>query len=141
MRYVLDILPEPVKKTRFFVRNGRVCTYNPSKPYENKIKKILISKYGNIQPIYSAVSISLSFYLPPGNSVSKRKKSLMLERKIHHIKKPDLDNLAYSVINACKGILYKDDSQIIFSIYTKSYSIQPRIEINIQEYISEQSND
>jgi len=41
----------------------------------------------------------------------------------HHIKKPDLDNLAKSVKDALQGLIYKTDSQIVELILRKRYEL------------------
>lgn len=52
---------------------------------------------------------------------------------IKHISKPDLDNLAYLVTNAMKGIIYQDDSQIVEKYERKQYGLDPRIVIEIRD--------
>jgi Holliday junction resolvase RusA-like endonuclease len=50
-------------------------------------------------------------------------------------KKPDLDNLAKSVLDALNGVIYQDDSQIVSLHMTKVYSQYPGIDLLIREQI------
>lgn len=59
-----------------------------------------------------AVSLSMRFVLP-------RPKSL--RNTVLHVKKPDLDKLTRAVMDALKGILYKDDSCVISITSEKHY--------------------
>jgi Holliday junction resolvase RusA-like endonuclease len=57
---------------------------------------------------------------------------------IKHITRPDVDNLAYIVTNAMKGIIYKDDSQIVEKHERKQYGIDPRLVVEIRDLNVEQ---
>ena len=138
--YVIKVVPEPQKKTRFANRGGRIFTYNPSAKYEEsirkEIKKTIIEYNSSITPIEAPVFLRINLFLPIPKSTPKKKKMEMLSKRIHHIKKPDVDNLAYPIVNALKGILYKDDSQIVELHASKFYSETPHVEIyikNLQE--------
>lgn len=60
------------------------------------------------------VAIQVDFYLARPKSLPKRVR--------HHTKKPDLDKLARSVKDALKGVIWKDDSQVVRLIAHKSYA-------------------
>ena len=60
--------------------------------------------------------MSLSFYL-------KRPKSLPKKVK-HHIKKPDLDNLAKAVKDALEGICFLRDQQVVSMDLKKEYATE-----------------
>lgn len=57
----------------------------------------------------------------------------MKNRETAHIKKPDLDNMAKSVLDALNGLAYIDDSQIYSLTLFKTYSEQPRTELMLEE--------
>ncbi len=51
-----------------------------------------------------------------------------------HIKKPDVDNLAKSVLDGMNKIVYDDDSQIIVLLTSKEYAMEdekPRTVVSI----------
>lgn len=59
------------------------------------------------------IAMNLEFFFPKPKSYSKKVKA--------HITKPDVDNLAKSVIDSLEGIIYKGDQQIVECIIKKSY--------------------
>jgi Holliday junction resolvase RusA-like endonuclease len=71
--------------------------------------------------------------MPIPKSASKKAKTAMKNRETAHIKKPDLDNMAKSVLDALNGLAYIDDSQIYSLTLFKTYSEQPRTELFIEE--------
>jgi Holliday junction resolvase RusA-like endonuclease len=53
-----------------------------------------------------------------------------------HTGKPDVDNLAKALYDALKGIVWRDDSQIVQSFSDKLIAAgdeQPRVEVSIVE--------
>ena len=47
--------------------------------------------------------------------------------------KPDIDNLFKAVTDACTGIVWKDDNQIVSTKSDKFYSEVPRVENYVEE--------
>lgn len=123
----------PVAKGR--PRLGRYGTYTPKKTqeYEKYVKMCWFAKYGGIQPSEQSLEVNIVFYLPIPKSVNKKQRAEMLDGRIKHTKKPDIDNLIKSVLDALNGIAYSDDSKIIKVAAEKQYSEKPRTEIQISE--------
>jgi Holliday junction resolvase RusA-like endonuclease len=48
--------------------------------------------------------------------------------------KPDIDNVAKAVLDACH-VVYVDDKQVIRLVIEKEYSYDPRIEVYIHEIL------
>ena len=69
--------------------------------------------------------MQLYFHLPRPKSLPKR--------VVHHVKKPDADNLAKAIKDAMRGVVYKDDSQIVELIVRKQYGDPPRVVIAVEE--------
>jgi len=55
-----------------------------------------------------------------------------LLKKSYPITTPDLDNMLKLVCDACEGIVYKNDSQIVQALAYKRYSDKPRTEVIIR---------
>lgn len=80
----------------------------------------------------TAISLRVvAFYAIPG-SWSKRKQMQALNGELIP-GKPDLDNVAKAVLDACQGVIYQDDKQVIKLIAEKRYSYDPRIEVYAHE--------
>ncbi len=65
-------------------------------------------------PWKEAVVILLHFHLVRPVSLPKK--------IVHHIKKPDVDKLVRNVADSLKGVIYKDDSQVVTIHADKSYA-------------------
>ena len=51
------------------------------------------------------------------------------EGEIRPAKRPDLDNILKAATDACNGIAYVDDRQIVSLFARKEYATTPRLEI------------
>lgn len=123
----------PVAKGR--PRLGRYGTYTPKKTqeYEEYVKMCWVAKYGSIQPSEQPLEMNIVFYMPIPKSYSKKQRAEMLNGRIKHTKKPDIDNLIKSVLDALNGLAYADDSQIIKVTAVKRYAETGSTELTIKE--------
>jgi Holliday junction resolvase RusA-like endonuclease len=111
---------DPIAKARprFTSLNGKVRAYTPKKSsrFENLVK--IEAKKHIINPIKGPVGLYIHFYLP-------RPKRLIWKTKempsIFTDKRPDIDNLAKSVIDGLNEIAFKDDGQIAMLHIQKRY--------------------
>ena len=53
--------------------------------------------------------------------------------KIKPTRKPDLDNIAKSILDSLNGIAWNDDSQITNIWISKHYAEEPRVEVTLFE--------
>jgi len=74
-------------------------------------------------PLYRGpVHVDLIFWLPKPASLPKRRPSAPT-------KKPDLDKLARSVLDALTGVLWHDDAQVIGILASKVYGDRPGCQV------------
>lgn len=73
-------------------------------------------------------------FLPP-KSVSKKRRTDMLEGRELPLKKPDMDNIVKVVADALNGVAYHDDTQIALVIAKKAYSSVEGLDITVEGYI------
>lgn len=123
----------PVAKGR--PRFSRYGAYTPKKTqeYEEYVKMCWVAKYGGVQPSEQSLEVDIVFYLPIPKSVNKKQRAEMLDGRIKHTKKPDIDNLIKSVLDALNGIAYSDDSKIIKVTAVKRYAETGSTELTIKE--------
>lgn len=74
----------------------------------------------------------IAYYEVP-QSVSKKKRKLMLEHKIRPTKTPDWDNIGKVVCDSLNRIAYRDDSRVVDAQVRKFYSENPRVEVMIRK--------
>lgn len=129
---ILTVYGTPVAQGRpRFARIGNgVRTYDPEKSRDWKQGVRLqaleqLRKDGPVPTVYEgAVRMEVHAYLPRPKTLPKR--------IIHHTRKPDADNVAKGVKDALKGVIYRDDSQVIELLVRKSYGDPPRVVIGLQ---------
>lgn len=123
----------PVAKGR--PRIGRYGAYTPEKTqaYEEYVKTCWIAKYKACKPSEMPLTVDIVFYMPIPKSVSKKQRKKISEGRIRHTKKPDIDNLIKSVLDALNGLAYKDDSQIVKVTAIKQYAETGSTELTIRE--------
>jgi Holliday junction resolvase RusA-like endonuclease len=116
-------LPVPQGRPRAFVAaGGHASVYDPanSRAWKNVVRAQVIAARP-AAPMLGAVALTLTFFLP---------RPVSLPRKVvHHIKRPDADNLAKAVKDALRGLVYRDDSQVVRLAVTKCYDAQPGVDI------------
>ena len=64
----------------------------------------------------------LEMRFPVPASWSKAKRARALAGVEWHTSKPDEDNVAKAVLDACNGVGFRDDSQVLILIATKAFS-------------------
>lgn len=113
---------EPVAKGRpRLARGGFVYTPKETRIFERKVSEYLRLKYWGT-PLTGPVFFSINFYLTKPKSVKRKYPSV----------RPDADNFIKALLDACNGILFKDDAQIVVLNAAKIYG-EPRIEILMHE--------
>jgi Holliday junction resolvase RusA-like endonuclease len=93
--------------------------------------KLGLGKFENGIPL----AVALTFYIKPPQAIAKVKKnrSALENESLPVVKKPDLDNLEKSVLDAINGYAWVDDNQVTELNSKKLYSLNPRVEIEILE--------
>lgn len=128
----------PVAKGRpRFTMAGRFPrSYTPKKTaeYEERIRYRAKRAMDGRAPLEGPLSCSLVFLMPIPTSFTKAQRRASRNGLLLHAKKPDLDNLIKAVLDACNGIVWKDDSQIVNLHVWKRYADEPGVEIIVEEF-------
>ena len=116
LRFRIIGTPVPKGRPKFFKVGGFVKPYTPvnTRKWEEFMRHQAL-RYRPLVLWDGPIAMSLTFLMPRPKSLPKK--------VIHHVKKPDLDNLAKSVKDAFQGIIYQSDSQICVLNVEKKYSI------------------
>ena len=105
---------KPIGKGRpRFTKSGHVYTPNETKQYETRIKNAAWAamKREKLNPTDRRVTITASAYFEVPKSYNKQKR-IECQCGIHIPKRPDIDNIAKSILDGCNGIAFKDDCQV-----------------------------
>jgi len=129
------IIPgEPKAKARHRTSNGHSYTPESTALYENWIKQCYITSE-NKERLEGQIEARIKAFFSIPKSTSKTKRSQMLSGEIRPTKKPDTDNIAKCVLDACNNLAYKDDSQIVKLVVEKYYGDDPRLEVDFNTII------
>jgi Holliday junction resolvase RusA-like endonuclease len=129
VKFVVFGVARPKGSTRAFMRPGMkfpiVTSDNKSvKGWEESVRAA-VQQHASEAFFDGPVIVRIAFDLPRPKSMPKR--------ILHHTKKPDLDKLARSSIDAMTGALWHDDSQVVELHVTKRYGLmQPQAAIEVE---------
>jgi Holliday junction resolvase RusA-like endonuclease len=129
---------EPVAqgRPRFSTAGGFVKTYDPAKSGDyKKFVKLAAMEFAPANLLEGPIKMKLIvFRTMPGYLSKSPKKAAAAEAgEILPTSKPDVDNYLKGVKDALKGVIWKDDSQVVEVYALKRYSSRPRIELKIIE--------
>lgn len=130
-KFIVPGEPKGKARPRMSTKTGIAYTPKDTIQYENWIRTCYLEQAGaKLEGQIEATIIA--FYSIP-KSISKKKRQQMLEGLIRPVKKPDVDNLAKSVLDSLNKIAYDDDSQVVECNVKKFYSDNPRVEVEISQ--------
>lgn len=121
MRIIVPGTPVPKARARTVTQGGRTHSYTPerTKEWEETVQWIA-ARHRPPSPLRGPLAVAMTFYLPR----PKRSK--------RDIPRGDVDNYAKAVMDACNGILWDDDEQIVRLETSKEYG-EPRVEMEVRE--------
>lgn len=134
---------EPVAKGRPRVTTvggfARAYTPKKSKQYEDHVSYCAIAAMNELgfkKPLECPVRLSIIAYMPIPKSMTKKDRSSAIAGIILPAKKPDIDNVAKSILDGLNTIVFKDDNQVVQLDVQKCYSEQPRVEVFVSKVIN-----
>lgn len=109
-------VPAPQGSKTGYIRGGRVVLVESSKkvkPWRAAVAQAATQAWLRTEPIDGPVEVAVEFILPRPKSVPKR--------VVHMIRKPDLDKLIRSTLDALSGVAYVDDNRVRAITAVKRY--------------------
>ena len=135
LNFTIDCIPVGKGRPRFARMGNLVRTYNEKKTtdYEDIVRFHTLTAMGSTDPLETPISVYLYFRLLVPQSYTKKRTEACLKGSERPLKKPDLDNLAKSVLDGMNGVAFRDDCQIVSLHCTKTYSAEPGVDILVKE--------
>lgn len=132
--FVTHIEPKPAPRPRL-ARGNLVYMPSPYQHYKKVIGYDARKAMGNKEPLTVPLACEIDFYSTIPHSWSKKRKADALAGGIRptNRNKGDIDNLMKGVLDACNGIVYADDSQVVNGIVRKHYAIEPYIAVRFTD--------
>lgn len=130
VEFVVPIVPIGKARARVTSRG----TFTPTKTRNAEAAIALIAKGAmrGRQIAAGRVIAAVEAVMPIPASWSKAKRQDAISSVIRPTGRPDADNISKLVLDACNGIVYADDSQIVDLTVTKFYGIAPSITARFQ---------
>lgn len=122
--YTISGRPISLKRPRF--GNGRV--YDSQKNLKDRVAYELKAQHDYALPFDGPLKLEVTFYMPLPQRQSKKKHQ---ESHLPHYSRPDIDNLLKLLLDACNGVIIKDDALIANIVAQKVYSQIARTELII----------
>jgi Holliday junction resolvase RusA-like endonuclease len=134
LNFTIDCTPVGKGRPRFARMGNLVRTYNDKKTtdFEDIVRIQTLIAMGKSDPLETPVAVYLYFRLPIPQSYTKKRTEACLKGS-ERPKRPDIDNLAKSVLDGMNGVAFKDDSQIVSLHCTKTYAAEPGVDILVKE--------
>jgi Holliday junction resolvase RusA-like endonuclease len=131
MRIILSGQPVAKGRMRFNRKTGRTFTPEKTVAYETKLALAAQEMMAGRPPLEGPLVVTITAELQVPTSWSQKKRKLALERRLHPLGRPDLDNYA-KILDGLNLIVWVDDSQIVELHARKRYSLQPQLTIDIE---------
>lgn len=112
-----------------------VSTYTPSETvnYEKHVGWLAKAAMAGRPPSAAPIEVLFEFRMQIPVSWSKKKQVAASAGKVRATKKPDFDNILKGVLDACNGVVWVDDSQIVISTVRKLYHAEPCVIVAVRE--------
>lgn len=128
---------QPVAKARARVTmvGGFARAYTPKKTadYEKMVAGCAMQAMAGRPPSDRPIEVLLELRLEIPVSWSKAKRLAASMGTVRATKKPDADNVLKGVKDACNGIVWVDDSQVVVITVRKLYHADPCVVIAVRE--------
>lgn len=135
---IFTVFGEPKAKARpRMTRSGFPFTPKQTVFYENYVKTCYLEAYVGRPMMEGEIHAHINAVFGIPKSVSKKKRQEMIDGKINPTKKPDLDNIAKSILDSLNGIAYKDDSHVVRLSVAKQYGENPKVEVHLISFLEE----
>ena len=124
---------KPVGKGRPRVTTHGTYTPRVSVLYENWVKTCAEKAMDGLPILEGPINISVRIFIQIPRSWSKKKTNQAINWKLLPATRPDIDNIVKSITDACNGLVYVDDRQIVDIQVSKRYAMNPQVIVNVME--------
>lgn len=108
-------------------------SYNPKMEQRKKYQWQIRPQFNRDKPIGGPIRLKCTYYMKIPIHTSSIRKKQMLNGKIYHIVRPDIDNLNKFLNDSLKEVIFLDDSQIVEMESTKVYGENPKTVVQVEE--------
>lgn len=113
---------------------GFVSTYTPPETVKNEERIAWLAKAAmrGAAPLDGPIEMLVELRMGIPTSWSKKKQVAAASGAVRATKRPDLDNCVKSVLDACNGIVFMDDGQVVALTVRKLYAAEPCVVVAVR---------
>lgn len=112
-------------------QHARMFTPAKTVSYEGLVAHEAHLAMGGLSLFEGACAVVLDIVCQVPASWSNRKQADALAGRIHPTTKPDIDNVEKAIFDACNGVVWKDDVQVVRVTKGKRYGGAPGVTVTI----------
>lgn len=129
VRFEIPGIPVAKGRARVTTIGGHARAYTPAKTvaYESTVALFARQAMGAAEPISGPVAVFIVATWPIPPSWPKKRR----EAAKWKASKPDADNVAKAIGDACNGIVWADDSQVVDLRCVKLYGAVPGVVVEV----------
>lgn len=133
LSFTIKAVPQPQLRPRIASFGGHPHVYDPqsTRQFKRIVTKLASSEMGKTEPITGPIKVSLTFYRPVQQSLTKSEFDRRAVGDELPVVKPDLSNYLKATEDALNGVVWEDDRTITTEVIKKRYSTTPRITLKI----------
>ena len=112
-----------------FSKRSRAYKDKKDVEYERLIRECFLKEAKDIEPSERPIAIKIEAHYKLAKNTPKYVREMLFYNDFNYVpqSKPDLDNIAKSVLDALNGVAYIDDKQIYSLTCNKSFDIESDI--------------
>ena len=130
IKFIFYFIPKATPRARF-TRFGGHFYVSDAKNNQNLMINFCKENLKDFKMISTPCKFYADIYFPIPKGMTKEEKLRSELKLIHHISKPDWDNIGKTYSDMIQNTIILDDSLIVEGRVTKYYSTKPRIEITV----------
>ena len=121
-------------RPRFSTQGGKPRSYTPAvtREYETLIAARAAEATAGRDPLQTPLTVYIYAYMGIPLSWSKAKRQAALDGDIYPAR-PDVDNIAKTVLDGMQGVVFENDSQVTYLKVSKKYAEEGSVTVWISE--------
>ena len=121
-------------RPRFSTQGGRPRSYTPAvtRDYESLIAARAAEAMAGREPLQTPLTVYIYASMSIPISWSKAKRQAALDGDIYPAR-PDVDNIAKTVLDGMNGVIYEDDAQVTYLKVSKKYAEEGMVTVWLSE--------
>jgi Holliday junction resolvase RusA-like endonuclease len=136
LQFVIPGPPVGKGRPRFSTAGGKPRSYTPAvtREYEALIAARAAEAMGGRDPLKTPLRVMIEATMSVPLSWSKTKRQAALDGDVYP-SRPDVDNIAKTVLDGMNGVVYEDDAQVTHLKVNKKYAEEGSVTVWLAENI------